>query len=211
MVWQWQRRRSHRVGRGRTRKRLSGHVIGRPALSAQVADSTARVAADSGSHGPPVDGAFMSGLRPIPMVKPGENGEARPGVDISGVDPSGSPVRIQIGQFDRSVLLAFLHIRCDGCEEYWRGFRDAERAWPRSVSPVVVTRGPETVDPVEVGRAALGYGQVPVVMGDEAWTDYRVPTYPFFVVVDVTSRTIIGETVGLGWDDVISMIRSAGL
>ena len=48
-------------------------------------------------------------------------------------------------------------------------------------------------------------------MGDQPWIDYRVPTYPFFVAVDVPSRTIIGETVGLGWNDVISMVRSAGL
>lgn len=176
-----------------------------------MADTAAIVGADSASHRGPLDRTFMSGLRPIPMVKPGENGEARTGADIGGVDPSGSPVKIQMGQFGQPVLLAFLHIRCDGCEEYWRGFRSTERAWPRSVSPVVVTRGPECVDPVEVGHAALGYGEVPVVMGDQAWTDYRVPTYPFFVVVDVPSRTIVGETVGLGWDDVISMIRSAGL
>jgi hypothetical protein len=166
---------------------------------------------DAGSHRAPLDSTFVSGLRPIPMVKPGEDGEARTGADIAGVDPSGSPVKIQMGNFDRPVLLAFLHVRCDGCEEYWRAFRDTQRAWPPSVSPVVVTRGPETVDPVEVGRAALGSGDVPVVMGDQAWTDYRVPTYPFFVVVDVPSRSIVGETVGLGWDDVISMIRSAGL
>ena len=176
-----------------------------------MADTAAVVGADSDSHRAPLDRTFTSGLRPIPMVNPVDDGEARTGADIDGMDPSGSPVTIQMGNFEQPVLLAFLHIRCDGCEEYWRGFGDAERAWPRSVSPVVVTRGPEIVDPVEVGQAALGYGEVPVVMGDQAWTDYRVPTYPFFVVVDVPSRTILGETVGLGWNDVISMIRSVGL
>ncbi len=186
-------------------------MVGQPASTADMADTAATVGADSARHRGPLDGTFMSGLRPIPMVRPGEDGEARTGADIAGVDPSGSPVKIQMGNFEQPVLLAFLHIRCDGCEEYWRGFRDTERAWPRSVSPVVVTRGPESVDPVEVGHAALGYGDVPVVMGDQAWTDYRVPTYPFFVVVEVTSRTIVGETVGLGLDDVMSMIRSAGL
>jgi hypothetical protein len=145
------------------------------------------------------------------MVMPGGHGEVRGACDLAGVNPLGGPVKIQLGQFNQPVLLAFLHIQCDGCGEFWRGFGAIERAWPHSVSPVVVTRGPENVDPIEVGRLALGFGEVPVVMGDQPWTDYRVPTYPFFVAVDASTRTIIGETVGLGWDDVFAMVRSAGL
>ncbi len=211
MVWQWQRRRTHGVDRGRTGKGLTGHVIGRPVPPPPTADAPVIGKGGTDREAPLLDETFVSGLRPIPMVKPGVQREARVGVDIVGVSPSGSPVTIQISQFDRPVLLAFLHIRCDGCQEYWQGLRGTERAWPGSVSPVVVTHGPETIDPDEVGREAAGLGELPVVMGDQAWTDYRVPTYPFFVAVDASSRRIIGETVGLGWDDVFSMVRSAGL
>jgi hypothetical protein len=78
------------------------------------------------------------------------------------------------------------------------------------VSPAIVTRGPDSVAPSEVEEAGAGVVDVPVVMSDQAWVDYRVMGYPFFVLVDVGSRTVVGETVGFGWSDVVSMIRSAG-
>ena len=105
------------------------------------------------------------------------------------------------------MLLAFLHIDCDGCHEFWRGLRDDRCELPASVSAVVVTKGPGTVSPGEVGQAALGIGRIPVVMSDDAWTGYRVMGYPFFVLVEPSTRTIVGETVGFGWPDVVSMIR----
>ena len=52
--------------------------------------------------------------------------------------------------------------------------------------------------------------QTPVVMSDDAWSDYRVLGYPFFVLVEPATLTVVGETVGFGWSDVVSMIRSAG-
>jgi hypothetical protein len=36
-----------------------------------------------------------------------------------------------------------------------------------------------------------------------------VTGYPFFVLVDAPNRTVVGETVGFGWSDVISMIGAA--
>ena len=74
----------------------------------------------------------------------------------------------------------------------------------------IVTKGPASVTPHEIRRAAAGIGRIPVIMSEEAWTDYRVLGYPFFVLVDPATRTVIGETVGFGWDDVVSMIRAAG-
>jgi hypothetical protein len=59
-------------------------------------------------------------------------------------------------------------------------------------------------------EAASGrLGSVPVVMTDAAWSDYRVTGYPFLVLVDPETRTVIGETVGFGWSDVHAMIRAA--
>jgi hypothetical protein len=156
------------------------------------------------------DVAFVAGLRPIPSGVVDPLG-AWPAPDIIGVTPNGIPVEVRFEGCDRPVLLAFLHTHCDGCDEFWSGFgAAAEPPWPHSVSPAIVTRGPDSVAPSEVEEAGAGVVDVPVVMSDQAWVDYRVMGYPFFVLVDVGSRTVVGETVGFGWSDVVSMIRSAG-
>jgi hypothetical protein len=67
------------------------------------------------------------------------------------------------------------------------------------------------VAPNDVGLVAASVIGVPVVMSDRAWVDYQVMGYPFFVLVDPDSRSVIGETVGFGWADVVSMIRTSGL
>jgi len=157
------------------------------------------------------DPAFVAGLRPIPSG-PLEPGPPVPAGDISGVDPFGQPVDLRIADFTQPVLLAFLHIHCDGCQEFWRGFRDDSTSdLPPSVSAVVLTKGPESVPPDEVRQAADGVTRIPVIMGDQAWAEYRVTSYPFFVLVDPGTGTVVGETVGFGWSDVISMVRSSGL
>jgi hypothetical protein len=78
------------------------------------------------------------------------------------------------------------------------------------VLPAIVTRGPESVDLGAVQQAAAGVLEVPVIMSEQAWIDYQVLGYPFFVMVDRESHAVVGETVGFGWADVNSMIRSCG-
>jgi hypothetical protein len=156
------------------------------------------------------DPTFVAGLRPIPSGPLGA-GTPRSASDISGVDPLGHPANLRITDFTQPVLLAFLHIHCDGCQEFWRGFRDDSKPeLPSSMSAVVLTKGPGSVSADEVRQAASRVTRVPVIMGDEAWADYRVTGYPFFVLVDPASGTVAGETVGFGWSDVISMVRSSG-
>jgi hypothetical protein len=46
-------------------------------------------------------------------------------------------------------------------------------------------------------------------MSDNAWLDYQVLAYPSFVLVDSPSSRVVGETVGIGWDDVRSMLEAA--
>ncbi|MGO8873735.1 MAG: hypothetical protein ACLQPH_20515 [Acidimicrobiales bacterium] len=157
----------------------------------------------------------MSGLRPIPSVASGgpvTGGESDrwPAAHLVGVTPSGSIIEVAVDRFDRPILLAFLATRCDGCAEFWQGFtRGAPTGPPASVAPVVVTRGPDSVAPSEVARLAAGLEGVPVIMSDSVWTEYRVLGYPFFVLVDPRSRTVIGETVGFGWSDVVAMVESS--
>ena len=83
------------------------------------------------------------------------------------------------------TLLCFLHVRCDGCDEFWRGLRDDESpGLPARGGGGGGDQGTRSVEPAEVERAARGVTRVPVVMSDQAWEDYRVTGYPFFVLVD---------------------------
>jgi hypothetical protein len=182
----------------------------------------------AGRANPLSDPGFRAGLRPIPSG-PVERPERAPAADIVGRRPSGERIELAISRSAAPVLLCFLHVRCDGCEEFWRGLRDAGTGGvhpdgvhrgavdpdgvdpgsvPVGVSVVAVTKGVGSVDPAEVDRAASGVTRVPVVMSDPAWADYRVSGYPFFVLVD-PSAGVVGETVGFGWADVRSMVEAS--
>jgi hypothetical protein len=165
----------------------------------------------AGPSSPFDDPDFVAGLRPIPSG-PLTGLARRPAFDIVGQDLEGRPVGVRIGAFEGPVLLCFLHVHCDGCDGFWRGLAEGGPSdRPETVSAVAVTRGPGAVDRAEVARAAGGLEGVPVVMSDAAWADYRVTGYPFFVLVDAGSGTIVGETVGFGWPDVRAMIEAAGV
>jgi hypothetical protein len=164
----------------------------------------------AGRPSPFDDPAFVAGLRPIP-TGPLTATERRAAADIVGEDLAAGPVTVRIGDFGGLVLLCFLHVHCDGCDGFWGGLGDRPPVeYPDTVSLVVVTKGPDSVDRAEVVAAAATAGDVPVVMSDAAWSDYRVTGYPFFALVDATHGTIVGETVGFGWSDVRSMIEASG-
>jgi hypothetical protein len=65
------------------------------------------------------------------------------------------------------------------------------------------------VSSAAVDAAAADVSGVPVVMSDNAWLDYQVLAYPSFVLVDSPTGRVVGETVGIGWDDVRSMLEAA--
>jgi hypothetical protein len=188
VVWQWRRNRAHRQRDSR------GEIVPQ----------------EDRSKDPFSDAGWMAGLRSVPTRKT-EPGDVRIARDVIGTSPAGLPVEFLIDHLDRPALLAFLHTNCDGCDEYWSGFGHTDRGpWPHSVWPAIVTRGPESVGLADIQQAAAGVREVPVIMSDQAWIDYQVLGYPFFVLIEPESRTVIGETVGFGWADVISMIRSSG-
>ena len=163
------------------------------------------------------DPDFVAGLRPVPTGGVGGllGRTARP---ITGVTPAGDPTAITFDAADvRPVLLAFLSVDCLGCEAYWEGLSDAADGTGllepglAAVRPVVVTRGPGVVAPEAVASVACRLGSVPVVMSSEAWDDFLVSSYPFFVVVDPVTGTVASETVGMEWADVhacIAAVRS---
>jgi hypothetical protein len=123
---------------------------------------------------------------------------------VSGVGPDGRPVGVELGSGVRSVLLVFLSTNCDGCDLFWDGLRDTP---PSGVDVVVVTRAPTSVSADEVAGLAAGV-TAPVIMTDAAWSDFRVTSYPFLVLVEPDTRRILGESVGFGWSDVSTLLES---
>lgn len=195
MVWQWQRNRDRRNRGGRNAE---------PRVAAAQAEDPPTRPPD-----PLSNPEFVSGLRPIPAGSEGSPASWRAS-DIFGVSPSGEPIEVRLAEKDGRLLLAFLNTDCDGCEEFWRGLQDPHAAGiPAGTSVVVITKGPGDLAAADVRRLAAGI-RVPVVMGDQVWVDYRVLGYPFFVLVDRESRLVVGETVGIGWDDVLSMTAPPG-
>jgi hypothetical protein len=159
-------------------------------------------------HDPLADPEFVAGLRPIPSGS-FDAPAPWPARDLLGVSPSGDPMEVSVADSVGTLLLVFLHTDCDGCEEFWHGLRNPDAiGLAPGTSAVVVTKGPETLSSDVVKASAAGI-QVPVVMSNRVWSDYRVLGYPFFVLVDRASSQVIGETVGLGWSDVIAMTHAA--
>jgi hypothetical protein len=152
------------------------------------------------------DPAFVAGLRPIPSGSNG--GQARRVEDISGTDPAGRPISFGIDEVSGHLLLVFLHVHCDGCDDFWRGLRevDPSRLAP-SITVIAITKGSGSVDAREVRRSATG-SRSRTVMSDQAWIDYQVTGYPFLILIDRPTRSIVAETVGFGWSDVISIVQS---
>jgi hypothetical protein len=166
--------------------------------------------ADATSPSKPVsnpldDPEFVAGLRTVPTGDPGEAPEW-PAADILGTRPDGSPATIDLAHIGSRLLLVFLTAQCDGCAAFWSGLADRSDPALSGVVPVVVTRGPDSVDAAEVAALASELSG-DVVMSDPAWTDYRVTGYPFLVLVDPAGRRILAESVGFDWADVARTVR----
>ena len=155
------------------------------------------------------DPGFVAGLRPIPGDVTGSH-ITWPASDLSGTRPDGSTVSITLSEGRRPLLLVFLSTQCEGCDVFWTGLAEGADPALDRVEPVVVTKGPDTVDAVEVAALSGALPGTEVVMGDRAWSDYRVTGYPFLVLVEPGSGRILAETVGFRWTDVSATV-TAGL
>ncbi len=205
MVWPWRRNRS-------PRRRVPAGVV---VPTDRQGSGAAPEAKGRDAPNPLSDPQFVEGLRPIPAgvgSVADQPSAGLPASDLVGVNPAGEAAEIAIGRFRGRILLAFLATKCDGCDVFWTGLGGTGRPeeleqsrLPTDVTPVIVTKGPATVSTEEVARLAAPDGSR-VVMSDEAWVDYRVLGYPFFVLVDGPTRTVVAETVGFGWDDLVELV-----
>lgn len=208
VVWPWRRHRDARRLSGSTGwTGRNGQPVTREA-DRPVGDGRLIDAGAPRPAGGQLHGTHLGGLRPIPV---GEGSTPRPWPTdrISGRSTAGDPVEILLG--DRTLtLLCFLAAHCDGCEAFWEALGDERVATlPEGVSCVVITKGDPVADRQEVTRLSKGISRCPVVMSDEAWNDFQVFGYPFFILVGGSTRTVIAETVGFGWQEVRGMVESA--
>lgn len=194
-------RQGHR-GRRRLRRTQPDPVEGRERMGDPTPSGEEMEASLQGRLSDP---AYLAGLRPIPT---GTLPTPRPAPTdrISGHAPRGEPVEVSLRRSGR-ILLCFLATRCDGCDSFWQGLGDgASEPLPADVSCVILTKSASEADVVEVQRLSEEIGRWPVVMTSEAWHQFQVLSYPFFVLVEGASCDIVGETVGFGWADVRTMV-----
>jgi hypothetical protein len=142
-------------------------------------------------------------LAPLPTS---EESDSAP--DIAGLTPSGDARAVSLTSSGRRTLLAFLSSGCETCAGFWHDLQASGGLDLGDVRVVIVTKGPEMEIPVEV--SALSTGRVPVVMSTEAWTDYRVPASPFFVLVDGESGRRIGHGVAAHTAQLQDLVKRAG-
>jgi hypothetical protein len=127
---------------------------------------------------------------------------------IGGTTPGGDALAISPGESGGLTLLGFLSSGCATCAGFWGALADpSQLALVEGVRTVVVTKGPEFEIQAEV--RSLAPSGVPVVMSNEAWSDYEVPGSPFFVLVDGDQGRRIGEGVAQNFTQIADLVRRA--
>ncbi|MBV9919084.1 MAG: hypothetical protein JO153_21475 [Solirubrobacterales bacterium] len=129
--------------------------------------------------------------------------ERRPPPPLAGASLDDDPVTLAFdGARSRPTLLAFLTSGCGTCAGFWETL--GEPRLSPEVQIVIVSHGPERERPAKL--RALAPDSVPVVMSSSAWSDYRVPGAPYFVLVDGEVR---GEGVATTWPALASLVADA--
>lgn len=124
--------------------------------------------------------------------------------DIVGVSPSTlKPVRVDVRGAKRDTLLAFLSTGCLSCEGFWKGIREGA-AVPRNARIVAITKDPDEERATRVEK--LSSKRAVTVMSSQAWVDYNVPMYPYFVYVDAASGEVRAGGAADTWEHVLALL-----
>ena len=146
--------------------------------------------------------AISSRPAAIPTGVAGEAGRAAH--DLTGTTLDGGARSARIVDTGHFTLLAFLSSGCRSCGRFWDGLRRAGHPdLGTDTRLVIVTKGLDAESPTELGRVAEG---VEIIMSTEAWSSFEVPGTPFFILVDGSSGSVVGEGTALGWDEVRNLV-----
>jgi hypothetical protein len=154
---------------------------------------------------PPAE--ILSRLRPIPTTVGPPTTAPR---DVVGLDPAGTPCRIEVVEAAAPVLLLFLSAGCLGCRDLWEGLAGLQSGLEGAARLAVVTRSAGEEDAAAI--AALTAGLVPalgiaVVMSTPAFALYRVAGPPFLVVA--AADAVRTESVAWGLEQTLRTALSA--
>lgn len=142
-----------------------------------------------------------------PDRRPPRDG-AEPAPDLVGETLRGEPLVVGMRPGSSDVLLAFLSSGCLTCQAFWGDLRDGRAPTiPNGGRLVVVTKDRDHESPAKLRDWEPR--DVPLLMSGEAWEAYKIPSSPYFVLVDGASATIYGEGSATSWDQVISLLSDA--
>ncbi len=176
-------------------------------LGVGVGDPSEAAASGSGPA-TAVGTAPVAAASPVAMMPPSSSPPLGPAPTVAGVTPTGDARAISVTNSDGFTLLAFLSSGCATCAGFWEALqRPGALELPGHSRAVIVTKGPDREVPSEV--RARANGSIPVVMSTEAWVEYQVPGSPFFVLVDGSTGTKVGQGVANHVGQLAELVRRA--
>lgn len=133
---------------------------------------------------------------------------AEPAPDLVGETLRADPFVVGMRPESNDVLLAFLSTGCLTCQAFWTDLHEGRAPMiPNGGRLVVVTKSRDS-ESLSKLRDWEPKG-VPLLMSSEAWDAYKVPSSPYFVLVDGSSATIYGEGSATSWHQVTSLLSDA--
>ena len=133
--------------------------------------------------------------------------ETTPGHDIGGVTPTNEAVAISVTGARHRTLVAFLSSGCLNCAAFWEAFAADQLPGLEGIRLVIVTKDHTEESPSRIRD--LAPHSHPVVMSNDAWSDYLVPGSPYFVLVDGPSNRVIGEGSASSWEQLRNLMQQA--
>lgn len=136
---------------------------------------------------------------------------------LEGVDADLAWFRRDLADFGTEyVLLAFLSTTCLTCLDIWRDMIEAGDdaravvADDDRAAVVVVLRGREEEN-LGKARALAGRTVPPVVFAGALWEDLEIPGSPYFTLVRVSDRSVVGAGSAQAFDQLASLAHDAML
>lgn len=148
-----------------------------------------------------------SGLAAGLPLAPDREGEVQ-AAPILGTTVRGDQISLVLSAGGQNTLVAFLTSGCSTCQHFWDAFRQEDAPpLPGNARLVIVTKDSSEESPSKLLQ--LSPDGVSVVMSGGAWTDYDVPSAPYFVYVDGFSGNVRGEGAAIAWSQVQSLLADA--